>query len=273
MPQYHWQNCPLAIQTQVNSLLEAIESLLGENLIGTYLHGSLAMACFNPDTSDIDLLVATQQGMPLGTKRDLAELLLQTSAAPSPIEISFLRRGDFTPWQYPTPFDLHYSEMWRERYQQDLQSDRWQHWNEQENYDEDLASHLTLLRHRGICLSGQPIVEVFPVVPPQDYLASILADLEWAKGQIGQNPVYLILNVCRVYGYVQLGRVYSKDEGGVWALTFIPQAYQPVVTEALERYRGQHQGQGMDQEQVSQFIGYMEQQLKACLPGLLKPKG
>jgi hypothetical protein len=272
VPQYTWENCPPTIQTQVNTFVEAIKSLLLENLVGIYLHGSLAMACFNPDTSDIDLLVVTKHRIPLETKRRIANLLLQFSQAPSPIEISFLRQGDFTPWQYPTPFDFHYSEMWREQYQEDLHSGKWKRWNEQENYDEDLAAHLTIVLHRGICLSGQPIEEVFPGVPSQDYLTSILSDLEWAKDRIEQHPVYLILNICRIYAYLQAGKVYSKDEGGVWSLKVIPNDYQKVVREALERYRGTNQGQDLDKEEVSQFMRYMERQIKALAANLLKPK-
>ncbi|HHT85033.1 MAG: nucleotidyltransferase domain-containing protein [Bacillota bacterium] len=31
--------------------------ILGSNLVGIYLHGSAAMGCWNPRTSDLDLLV------------------------------------------------------------------------------------------------------------------------------------------------------------------------------------------------------------------------
>ena len=31
--------------------------IFGGNLLGVYLHGSLAMGCFNPKKSDLDLLL------------------------------------------------------------------------------------------------------------------------------------------------------------------------------------------------------------------------
>jgi len=70
---------------------DALADALGSNLAGLYLHGSLAMGCFNPACSDVDLLAVTRRGMTVETKRRVAELLLKTSGAPSPIEISFLR--------------------------------------------------------------------------------------------------------------------------------------------------------------------------------------
>ncbi|MDO4667672.1 MAG: nucleotidyltransferase domain-containing protein [Streptococcus sp.] len=37
--------------------VENSHQILGENLVGIYLHGSVAMGCFNDKKSDIDLLV------------------------------------------------------------------------------------------------------------------------------------------------------------------------------------------------------------------------
>ena len=37
--------------------VERSQDILGDNLVGIYLHGSLAMGGFTPDKSDIDLIV------------------------------------------------------------------------------------------------------------------------------------------------------------------------------------------------------------------------
>jgi len=54
---FGWSDCPDPIRGQVLGLLEALDALLGRNLAAVYLHGSLAMGCFNPQRSDLDLLV------------------------------------------------------------------------------------------------------------------------------------------------------------------------------------------------------------------------
>ena len=90
MSQYGWADCPDNVRTQVNTFLETLREILEDNLVSIYLHGSLAMSCFNPERSDIDLLIVTRHGMTVETKRTIAELLLRSSMAPSPIEISFL---------------------------------------------------------------------------------------------------------------------------------------------------------------------------------------
>jgi len=190
---------------------------LGESLVGIYLHGSLAMGGFNPARSDLDLLVVTERPLTAESKRRLIAVLLQLPGKPRPIEISFLSRGDLRPWRHPTPYQLHYSEDWRSRYEELLCTEAWREQNEQQLTDPDLAAHITVLRERGVCLHGRPIREVFPEVPRADYIDAIVRDLHWAKERLAEDPVYFVLNACRVYAYLKEGRILSKAEAGAWA--------------------------------------------------------
>jgi predicted nucleotidyltransferase len=239
MTQYSWPNCPAPLRAQVERVVHELQAQLADHLIGVYLHGSLAMGCFNPSRSDLDLLVVTHDGMPAQTKRAIVELLLETSQAPAPIEISFSRRADLHPWRHPAPFDLHYSESWRDRYMRDLASGAWQTWDGGQGLDPDLAGHVMVTRRRGICLYGAAIGDVFPEVPPQDYRDSIRIDVEQALDAIAENPVYAVLNACRTCAYLREGLVFSKDEGGEWALRALPAELQGVVAVALALYRGE----------------------------------
>jgi len=214
-----------------------LQGLLTGNLIGIYLHGSLAAGCFNPRLSDIDLLAVTRRHLASETQRSLIEVLLRTSRAPHPLEISFLCQADMVPWQYPTPFDLHYSEDWRDKYTQELATGAWRQWAEEQHTDEDLAVHITVTRAWGICLWGEPIVRVFPEVPARDFAASITADLQWALERLETSPVYGVLNACRIYAYFKEGHIYSKAEGAAWALLAMPAEFQPVIEAALGAYR------------------------------------
>src|SRR3954462_12093068 len=110
MALYGWHDCPIAVREQVDKLVSKLAGRVAEQLVGIYLHGSLAMGCFNPNHSDLDLLVITAECMPLAMKRQIIEYLLMCSQQPQPIEISFLAHTQLRPWQYPTRFDLHYSE-------------------------------------------------------------------------------------------------------------------------------------------------------------------
>jgi len=59
MVQYTWTTCSKVIQSEVNTLQTELHRLHGKNLLGIYLHGSLALGGFQPGRSDIDVIVVT----------------------------------------------------------------------------------------------------------------------------------------------------------------------------------------------------------------------
>jgi predicted nucleotidyltransferase len=265
MAQYGWHTCPPPVRERVEELAGAFRRTLGDNLVGIYLHGSLAMACFNPERSDIDLLVVTREAMDLEAKRTIGESLLRLSGDPWPIEISFLRQGDLDPWRYPTPFDLHYGEDWREKYTAELGGDGWRLWNDAVPTDPDLAAHCTVMRERGICLHGAPIAEIFPPVPHADYVAALLYDVGTAPEWITANPVYGILNLCRVLWYLQEGRVASKDEGGSWAVENLPEELREPARQALAIYRSEIEEGPFDGAALARFVAELDRRIKTLV--------
>lgn len=261
MSQYHWENCLPEVKQQVNHFVYALKEILADNLTGIYLHGSLAMGCFNPQSSDIDILAATHQPIAPDARWALAELFLSLSNKPRPLEVSFLNHAQLAAWQHPTLYDLHYSEDWRARYQSCLDQRSWDSWPASDNLDNDLAAHITITQHRGICLYGQPIPQTFPQVPAQDYFDSIVSDFHWANERITENPVYTILNACRVLAFEQEGCIYSKEEGGVWALAQLPPKFHALVLVALNAYRGEEQAD-FNPLLLQRFMNYMNEQIE-----------
>lgn len=256
MTQYGWANCPNPIYSQVQDLLNGVRAILGNNLIGFYLHGSLAMGCFNPDRSDIDLLVVSHGPMTIHEKFVAADLLLGVSAQPCPIEISFLARKHLHPWRHPAAFDFHFGEVHRERYLSDVADETWRGWNELRHTDVDLAAHVATTRARGICIFGQPIPEVFAEVPRPDYLDAVVADFHWSQEYLETNATYAILNSCRVLAYGTNEQILSKDEGGEWGLAHLPLAHRPVIDLALADYRTNHNPL-FDPTAVASFMGFV----------------
>lgn len=259
MAQFGWPNCPPDVRNQIEMFTSETIRILGSNLVGIYLHGSLAMDCFNPERSDVDLLVVIRAGMDVETKRVIADLLLRLSGAPRPIELSFVLEDVLGRWEFPTPFDLHYGEDWRKTFEAEIASGSWRAWNAVVRKDPDLAAHMTVINHRGIRLQGPAIADLFPPIPPADYLASILGDVREARESIGATPVYMILNLCRVLWYVREGQICSKDEGGDWGSRHLPEDYRPLVKEALAAYRGEPsaQSQSYDRAALLAFAGDM----------------
>jgi len=248
---------PIVVVNQLEQFCRETLDLLGDSLVGIYLHGSLAMGCFNPKSSDLDLLVVCQTAIPLPIKAQLGRLLLCLSGQPTPIEIHFLALSGLHPWRYPPPFDLHYSEPWRARFEHDLSSKGWQEWDDQVHLDPDLGAHIMVVRARGVVLCGAPILQTFSVVPKADYLAAVKYDLDDALEQISDNPVYHTLNLCRSLAYLATGQVMSKAEGGSWALGRLPVELHPTIHTALDLYQHNLSYREFSPEQLVKFLKYM----------------
>ncbi|GGF22480.1 streptomycin 3''-adenylyltransferase [Halobacillus andaensis] len=230
---YDWKNAPSKLKNFVWRLVQETKYILGDQPLGFYLHGSLAMGGFNPRRSDLDLLVITHHPISNETKARLAALFLKNSNDPYPIEISFLHQEQLHKSTHPFPFDFHYSEHWRAA----LSNDPSIFINEEIKTDPDLAAHIHIINQRGICLTGPPITEVFPEIPPADYLSSVMGDYEECIENIENDPIYCTLNMLRVLLYVKTGAAVSKEEAGEWGVISFPEKMSRTIEKALGSYR------------------------------------
>lgn len=208
--------------------------LFRDNLIGVYLHGSLTMGCFNPEKSDIDLLLVVETE-PTDTEKlaFMREVAFLSEVAPAKgLELSVVTRDAVKPFQYPTPYVLHFSPMHADWFQRDPVG----YVELMKGKDPDLAAHCTILRQYGVVLYGASIASTFDPVPKAAYLDSIWQDVRGAQEDILRDPLYITLNLCRVAAFVQEGLVLSKREGGRWGMNHLPERYHGLIRQALACY-------------------------------------
>lgn len=232
--------------------------ILGENLVGVYLHGSAVMGCFQPKKSDLDFIVVVKNSVPDASKKSFMEMVTKLNAeGPAKgIEMSIVRREVCDPFVYPTPFELHFSVGCLNWYREDPEG----FLQKMNGTDKDLAAHFTVIRARGKCLYGAPIVETFGEVPQQDYVDSIWYDVEGAAEEIEENTMYLTLNLARVLAYLKEKTVLSKQEGGEWGLRNLPQEYHGLLQEALREYQGGEPA--YDVERAKEYAQFMLSEIK-----------
>jgi len=65
------------IQSYLNGITKIFTDEIKDDLVGVYLHGSLAMECFNPETSDVDMLVVCKSKMTNEEKKIIIQRLLK----------------------------------------------------------------------------------------------------------------------------------------------------------------------------------------------------
>ena len=90
---------------------EMSKRVLGNNLVGVYLHGSAAMGCFNPKKSDLDFLLVVKYDIPDSVKLEfMNEVVRLNEEAPAKgLELSIVKKEYCNPVVYTTPFELHFS--------------------------------------------------------------------------------------------------------------------------------------------------------------------
>ena len=82
-----YKDLPLEILNQINSVVDIWKRHMGANLIGVYLHGSIALNAFNPDSGDIDLLVVVKDSIEISTKLEIARDIIAIDRKPRPLEM------------------------------------------------------------------------------------------------------------------------------------------------------------------------------------------
>lgn len=226
----------LSPQTErlIEEFAEQSKNILGDDLVGVYLHGSAVLGCFNPDKSDLDFIIVVKKPLPDSVKRTYMDMVTACSAAgpAKGIEMSVVLRDVCKPFVYPTPYELHFSVGHLKWYEDEPDG----YIREMNGVDKDLAAHFTIINKKGRCLTGAPIGEVFGEVPDRDYWDSIWFDVEGAAEDIAEYTMYVTLNLARVLAYKREGLVLSKKEGGEWAIRTLPAEFNPLILDALREY-------------------------------------
>lgn len=215
----------------LEEIVTSHRTILNDKLVGLYLHGSTALGCAT-DNSDIDYIVVVNEKLTFTEKEKIMTHLVELSeqAPKKGLEMSIIMEDAVKPFIYPTPFELHASACYIEKFKQTRELCT-------NSVDYDTAAHVTVLLERGICLFGRPIENVFSKVPVEHFKDSIFRDIQDARKQFLDEPVYCLLNLSRVWMYFEEGDIASKLEGGEWAITKLPTPYKEVIKSAVHSYQ------------------------------------
>ena len=152
---------PNTIKPLLERLASEFKTILQDDFIGFYIHGSIAMNCFNYQESDVDFLVVVKNSINKIIKKQIINLLLKLSkeAPQKGFEMSIIKQSELDVFKYPTPFELHFSNSHIEEYKNNPEyicgNDK----------DADLAAHIVITQERGICFLGKEIKKPIPKIP------------------------------------------------------------------------------------------------------------
>ncbi|HLS15916.1 MAG TPA: aminoglycoside adenylyltransferase domain-containing protein [Beutenbergiaceae bacterium] len=232
-----WPDCDSDIVAFTTGTVEVLRRGLGADLVGVYLHGSLAMGSYYRPKSDIDILVLSRPLTPAQRRQISRDLARHADSRPTSgdLELSVITARTAARARAPMSYQVHYSTTWNRRILADEVD-----WHQTPD-DPDLPAHVMVTRHRGVVLSGPPIPEVIGQVPWPEFADAVLGDLTWIlSGEtLYQDPVYGVLNICRAWHVLGTGEqvVLSKEEGALWALEYLPERHHRLIRAALASYR------------------------------------
>ena len=106
-----YQDLPEEIRNQINEVTEIWKKRVMDHLVGVYLHGSISLEAFHPESGDIDILVVVKDSLTVEEKLDIAKDIIEIDGHPRPIEISAIKEKDAKNWKTPGNCVFHYSDF------------------------------------------------------------------------------------------------------------------------------------------------------------------
>jgi predicted nucleotidyltransferase len=228
---------PAEIRSQLEEVVAGLRSALGGDLVGVYLHGSMALGCFGPH-SDIDVVAVSARKLGPERKHAFVQMLLEVSNAPRPVELDVILASTLRRWRHPAPFEFHYSESLRVRFE----AGELEPWEDSVN--RDLAAHAAFIREAGVAMVGPPPSEVFPEIPEDDFCDALLYDVDWWRDhlceleEIPGGVRNAVLSLARIWATLATGDQHSKATGVEWTLPRLPAELGPVLEHAYAAYLG-----------------------------------
>ena len=106
-----YEDLPQEINEQINKVIHVWKEQVSDKLIGVYLHGSISLEAFHPESGDIDILVVVKDSLTVEEKLSIAKDIIEIDGKPRPIEISAIKEKDAKNWKTPGNCVFHYSDF------------------------------------------------------------------------------------------------------------------------------------------------------------------
>ena len=215
-------------------LLKSVQEILGNQLVGMYLYGSLSSGDFDPESSDIDFLVVTTSTL---SDKAIAELRsMHQRIWKSGLKWASKLEGSYIPK--------------RDIRRHDPQSAPCPTVNEGKFYLDKRGSDWIIQRHvireQGTVLTGPDPKTLIDPVSPQDirravkgvlleWWAPMLEDPSWLKNHGSEYHAFAILSMCRALHALKHGTIVSKPMAARWAQEELGERWRQVIERSLSQ--------------------------------------
>ena len=218
-----------SLNAVLHDLVTSAQTILGENFLAAYLHGSFALGDWDVD-SDVDFDIVIH--------RDLTDLELSALQAlhgrlyelpphwaqhleGSYVPKDVLRRPG--PERVPLYFLDNTSRVLERSVHDDTRVVRW------------------MIRERGITLAGPPPKELIDPIDPEELKREVWGKMQaWAGEYLGNPQIlnnrwdqpYAVLSYCRMLHTLATGQVFSKPKSARWAQAALDPRWSGLIERA-----------------------------------------
>ena len=225
---------PSQVRGDLKAYAEAACDLLGEDLTGIYLYGSVAGGCSNGKTSDVDVVTVVRESLCQETKEQLLDI---HRAIPSPIDATYITQEQARQDVYPTPLECVIRPVKLFSVPDGLP---------------DFPIVRNDLHENGLCLFGPDIRDVFPAVP-WPLLSACLRDMFPVARKRFKNPVLML---CRIVCSLRTRRACSKAQAAQWAMEHFDAKWQLLLQQSMDDYLNGRTAPDLPSDVAHEFEGY-----------------
>jgi hypothetical protein len=244
------------VNAVVHDLLTSLQAILGAQLHGMYLVGSLALGDFHPPDSDLDLVIVT-----VGTLSD------ETFASLRELH----RRFDHSASAWATRLDAVYipREVVRESFPTAARYPilEWPGLLALEPLETGWPIQRYTLREYGVVVSGPDPSSLLDPVNPDDLRQSSAviverwrdqarSDREWGAWlREPANLTFVVLTLCRLLYTLETGSVASKPAAARWSERMLPSRWSGLIGRATTL---QHATDAEPEDEVNNTLALLE---------------
>lgn len=251
----------------LETFVAATQAELGQELVGIYLVGSLAVGDFDLD-SDVDFLVITRTELTERAASHLQALQVEIHGMDcypaQHLEGSYIGLEDLNDWSTVGEKRLYYFDNGSTTLERSVHDNNWHvRW---------------ILRERGITLVGpEPatLVRAIPVAALLDEMSSALLSISRAFTEALERPLnfwnsrfgqsFAVLTACRMLHTLHTGTVASKKAGARWAKQHLGPPWAALIDRAWHEREGVRFGvkigQRADARRLDETVEFLEHAL------------
>lgn len=215
---------------QIEQIVGLVGGVLGQDVVGTYLHGSGVLGGLRP-ASDVDVLVVSRRRLGEQDRRALLDGLLRISGSRNevrPVELTVVVQPEVRPWRYPPTCDFLYGEWLRAEYEAGLVP------RPEPMPDPALLTNMTPTGDHP--LTGPRPAQVLDPVPHTDLVRASAAGIPGLLDELDGDTRNVLLTLARIWTTLATGQIKSKDAAADWALAHLPPTHRAALKHARRLY-------------------------------------